>query len=467
MEPDHGPAAVTLDLLRRYDRPGPRYTSYPTAVEFTSEFNEQDYRARLSEVNRQVDEPLSLYVHLPFCEERCHYCGCNVVITRRREVAARYLSYLHREIDLLAAHLPRRRELAQCHWGGGTPTYLTIEQMAQLHRRIRRHFHLPADAEQAIEIDPRVTSQVQLAQLRRMGFNRISIGVQDFNPEVQAAVNRHQTEAETRQLFAWCRALAFGSINLDLIYGLPLQTVERYRRNIETVLDLRPDRLAVYSYAHVPWMKAHQKRINADDLPGPEDKLKLFSLTREMLLAGGYVQIGMDHFALPGDELVAAMGERRLHRNFMGYTVKGASDMVGVGISAIGDVRGSYAQNYRKLSDYYQALDAAEFPIERGYLLHRDDRVRRDVITRLMCNFHVDMATVEQSSGIHFRRYFADELERLAAPDGPVSHGLLEIHSDRIVVVDRGRLFVRNIAMFFDAYRKTQTPQRPMFSSTV
>ena len=467
MDEQHSAEEVTLDLLRRYDRPGPRYTSYPTAVEFTPAFTEQNYRAKLYEADRQADEPLSLYVHLPFCEERCHYCGCNVVITRKREIAARYLTYLHREIDLLAAHLPRRRELAQCHWGGGTPTYLTVEQMGDLYRRIRRHFHLQQDAEVAIEIDPRVTSQVQLTQLSRMGFNRISIGVQDFNPEVQAAVNRHQTESETRRIFGWCRELGFGSINIDMIYGLPLQTAERYRHNIDAVLDLRPDRLAVYSYAHVPWIKAHQKRINVADLPAPEEKLRLFSITRETLLAAGYVQIGMDHFALPGDELVTAMSERRLHRNFMGYTVKAGSDMIGTGISAIGDVRGCYAQNARKLSTYYEALDAAGFPTERGYLLHRDDRIRREVITRLMCNFQVDMAEVERTSGIHFHRYFADELKQLEAPGGPAAHGFLEIHPDRLTVAEQGRLFVRNIAMVFDPYLKSHGPDRPIFSNTV
>ena len=458
---------VTLDLLRRYDRPGPRYTSYPTAVEFTPAFSEQNYRAKLGEADRHADEPISLYVHLPFCEERCHYCGCNVVITRKREVAAKYLTYLFREIDLLAAHLPHRRDLAQCHWGGGTPTYLSVEQMGELHRRIRRHFHVLPDAETAIEIDPRVTSQTQLMQLSRMGFNRISIGVQDFNPEVQAAVNRHQTETETRRLFGWCRELGFGSINVDLIYGLPLQTADRYRHNIDTVLDLRPDRLAVYSYAHVPWIKAHQKRIDAEDLPVPEEKLRLFSITREMLLDAGYAQIGMDHFALPGDEMVTAMREHRLHRNFMGYTVKSGSDMIGTGISAIGDIRGSYAQNARKLSNYYKALDAARFPIRRGYLLHRDDRIRREVITRLMCNFHVDIADVEQASGIHFRRYFADELRQLEAPGGPVAHGFLEIDRERLAVLDPGRLFVRNIAMVFDAYLESKDPEASIFSRTI
>jgi oxygen-independent coproporphyrinogen-3 oxidase len=467
MEDSRSAIDVTLDLLRRYDRPGPRYTSYPTAVEFSDDYTEESYRSKLREADARQDEPLSLYVHLPFCEERCHYCGCNVVITRKREVAESYLSYLHREIDMLAAHLPQRRTLAQYHWGGGTPTYLTLEQMAELQRRVRRHFHIETDAEVAIEVDPRVTTREQLDLLRRLGFNRISVGVQDFTPEVQAAVNRNQTEAETRQLYEQCRELGFPSINFDLIYGLPLQTAERFERNMEVVLALRPDRLAIYSYAHVPWIKAHQKRIDPDDLPAAEEKLRLFSIAREMLLQAGYDQIGMDHFALPGDELVTAMERRRLHRNFMGYTVKGGTDMLGLGISAIGDVDGSYAQNFRKLSSYYEALDAARFPIERGYLLARDDRVRREVITRIMCNFVVSMAEVEERFGIHFTSYFAAELGRLQAPDGPVSHGFLEVHPDRLEVLDRGRLFVRNIAMVFDAYLESKPPGATIFSRTV
>jgi len=404
---------ITLDLLKRYDRPGPRYTSYPTAVEFDESYDEASYRAKLHEADSKEDEPLSLYVHLPFCEERCHYCGCNVVITRKREVAARYLDYLYREIDMLAAHLPHRRKVAQYHWGGGTPTYLEPEQMAELQRRVRRHFQILPDAEVAIEVDPRVTSREQLDLLRRIGFTRISVGVQDFTPEVQAAVNRNQTEQETRRLYEHCRALGFPSVNFDLIYGLPLQTAERFLRNMEIVLDLRPDRLAIYSYAHVPWIKAHQKRIDSEDLPAAEEKLRLFSIAREKLLGAGYAQIGMDHFALPGDELVTAMEQRRLHRNFMGYTVKAGTDMVGLGVSAIGDVQGSYAQNRRKLAGYYQSLDAARFPIERGYLLARDDRIRRDVITRIMCNFVVKTAEVERRFGIHFNNYFAPELRRL------------------------------------------------------
>lgn len=460
-------AEVTLELLRKYDRPGPRYTSYPTAVEFHEGYGETDYRRSLAEADRLADEPLSLYVHLPFCEDRCSFCGCNVVITRKREVAARYLEYLHREIDLLADHLPSRRRLSQYHWGGGTPTYQNVREMEALQRKVLEHFRLDPDAEVAVETDPRVTTHEQVDVLKALGFNRISMGVQDFTPEVQEAINRNQTEAETRRHYDHCRKAGFHSINIDLIYGLPLQTPDAFDRNMDVVLEMRPDRVAVYSYAYVPWIKSNQKKIDTSQLPSAETKLRLFCIARERFLEAGYVQIGMDHFALPDDELALAVRNRRLHRNFMGYTVKMGSDMLGVGVSSIGDVRGAFAQNEKKLSTYYAALDAGKFPIERGYRLDADDVVRRDVISRIMCNFYLDRAEVESRLGIDFAAYFAREIEELSAPDGPVSHGFLEIRPDGLEVVGNGRLFVRNIAMVFDRYLRTKTGDKPVFSRTV
>jgi len=458
---------ITLELLRKYDRPGPRYTSYPTAVEFNTDYDHAVYEAKLAEADARTDEPLSFYVHLPFCEERCSYCGCNVVITKKREVAATYLRYLHREIEMLAERLPRRRRVTQYHWGGGTPTYLSPAQMEALHGVIAERFAIDPHGEAAIEIDPRVTTREQIDLLQRLGFNRLSMGVQDFTPEVQEAVNRRQSEAETRELYDYCRSRGFASINLDLIYGLPLQTPESFARSMETVLDLRPDRLAIYSYAFVPWLKAHQKRIEVQDLPAPEVKLRLFCIARSMLLDAGYVAIGMDHFALPGDELVRALERRRLHRNFMGYTVKMGSDMVGVGSSAIGDVQASFAQNTKKLSAYYKAIDAGRFPIERGYLLSRDDEIRREVITRLMCNFHLDRREIEARFDVDFGDYFADELARLGEPEGPVAHGFLDITPDALDVVGQGRLFVRNVCMIFDRYLKAKKDNKMVFSRTV
>jgi oxygen-independent coproporphyrinogen-3 oxidase len=458
---------VTLELLKRYDRPGPRYTSYPTAVEFHDGFTAADYAERLARADERVAEPLSFYAHLPFCEERCAFCGCHVVITRKREVAAKYLDFLHREIDLLAAALPRRRTISQYHWGGGTPTYLSPAQMTALHRKVTEQFLIAPDAEVAVEVDPRVTTREQVDLFRELGFNRLSMGVQDFTPEVQDAVNRGQTEAQTRELYDYCRRAGFGSINLDLIYGLPLQTPESFARNMDTVLDLRPDRLAVYSYAFIPWIKAHQKGIDRSQLPAPEVKLRLFCIAREMLLQAGYEQIGMDHFALPGDELVQALVQRRLHRNFMGYTVKKGGDMVGVGISAIADVGGCFAQNAKKLSSYYEMLDAGCLPVERGYALDADDQIRREVITRLMCNFFVDRRELERRFGIRFEEYFATELAELTAASGPVEHEFLEVAPDHLEVLERGKLFVRNIAMVFDRYLRSKDPGKPVFSRTV
>ncbi len=459
------PRAVTIDLLRRYDRPGPRYTSYPTAVEFDASFDEAAYRDRLAHAAQETDAPLSLYAHLPFCEARCSFCACSVIITRKRQVAVRYLEYLHREIEMLGKALGDRRRVVQYHWGGGTPTYLAPAQMRALHETVTRHFDIATTAEVAIEIDPRVTTLEQLDLLRELGFNRLSMGVQDFTPEVQRAVNRVQSESETRTLFERAAEIGFQSINLDLIYGLPLQTVESFGESVDMVIALRPDRLAVYSFAYVPWIRAHQKNIDTEDLPSPETKLELFVEARQRFLEAGYVAIGMDHFALPSDDLAQASESGTLHRNFMGYTTRPAPDMVGVGVSAIGDVAGAFAQSTKKLSGYYTALDAGRFPTERGYALDDDDLLRRHVITQLMCNFRLDRTDIEARFGIDFAEYFAVELEELAA--GPAIHGFLEMEDDRLVVTPTGRLFVRNVCMSFDRYLRQKSDEKSVFSQTV
>ncbi len=456
-----------LALLERYDRPGPRYTSYPTAVEFDTSYGESVYRAKLAEADAAADEPLSLYVHLPFCAERCSYCGCNVVITKHHEVADRYLTYLRREVDLLAAALPRRRRVSQYHWGGGTPTYLSVEQMRALHAHVTRSFQLEPDAEAAIEVDPRVTTAEQMAALRAIGFNRVSMGVQDFDADVQAAIHRDQTEEETRGLYEVCRRLGFASINIDLIYGLPLQTAEGFARTIDHVVALAPDRLAIYSYAHMPWLKAHQRRIETSDLPSPRDKLRLFAIARERLLSAGYVAIGMDHFARPDDELALAAERRRLHRNFMGYTVRMGTDMVGLGITSIGEIRGSFAQNAKKMKPYYDAIERGALPVERGYVLSEDDRIRREVILRLLCNFHVDTRAIEAAFGIRFADYFRAEVAELSGPGGAVEHGFVAVRPDSIEVLGDGRLFVRNIGMVFDRHLARHASGTPTFSRTV
>ena len=461
-------ADPTPALLARYDRPGPRYTSYPTAVEFHDRVGEAEYARSLARANAQPADPLSVYVHLPFCEERCAYCGCNVVITRHREVAAQYLDYLEREIDLLAAHLPARRTVSQLHWGGGTPTYYTAEQLERVFARLSRHFDFPADAEIGVEIDPRVTSEGQLDALRRLGFNRLSMGVQDFAPEVQEAVNRIQSYESTNALVDRARVLGYRSINIDLIYGLPFQTVEGFSRTLQQVLTLRPERVAVYSFAFVPWMKAHMKHLAGDSLPGPDLKMALLGLARRAFTGDGYRQIGMDHFAVPEDELARALEHRVLHRNFMGYTVQSARDMVALGVSGIGDIQGTFVQNTKKLNEYYAALDAGRFPIERGYALDRDDEIRRHVITTLMCNGYLDVGDVERRFGIVFAEYFEQELAELTGAGSPQADGLVQVTSEALEVTSLGSFFVRNVCMVFDRYLRARTGgSTPVFSRTV
>ncbi len=460
--------SVSPELLARYDRPGPRYTSYPTAIEFHEGVEHDAYAASLARADAAAGEPLSAYVHLPFCEERCSYCGCNVVITRHRGVADRYLDALDSEIDLLAAHLPHRRTVSQLHWGGGTPTYHSAAQLARVFEGLARHFTFAPRAEIGVEIDPRVTSVEQLATLAGLGFNRLSMGVQDFTPEVQAAVNRIQSYESTRELFDHARTLGFPSINIDLIYGLPYQTVPGFSRTLEQVLTLRPDRVAVYSFAFVPWIRAHMKHLPAASLPDAALKLELLALARAAFVGAGYRQIGMDHFALPEDELARALDDRSLHRNFMGYTVQSARDMVALGVSGIGDVQGTFVQNTKKLPIYYEAVEAGRFPIERGYALDADDKIRRHVITELMCNGHLDIPEVERRFAIGFDRYFADELSELRAPHAAEADGLITISPDAIDVTPTGRMFVRNVCMVFDRYLRARTQgTTPVFSRTV
>lgn len=455
-------------LLARYDRPGPRYTSYPTAVEFHHGVTDAVYASSLARADAESGDPLSVYVHLPFCEERCAYCGCNVVITKHRDVADRYLDYLEREIDLLAVHLPRRRHVSQLHWGGGTPTYYTGAQLERVFSRLTRHFTCLPHAEVGVEIDPRVTSADQLAVLRTLGFNRLSMGVQDFTPEVQIAVNRVQSYEQTCTLVEQARGLGFASINVDLIYGLPYQSARGFGRTLAQVVALRPERVAVYSFAFVPWMKAHMTHIPEGSLPPADLKIALLALAQEAFGQAGYRQIGMDHFALPEDELSRALDTRTLHRNFMGYTVQSARDMVSLGVSAIGDVQGTFVQNTKKLSEYYGALDAGRFPVERGYTLDADDRVRRHVITELMCNGHIDVPAVERRFGVTFADYFAAELAELSGPGSPQADGLVRIGGGSIDVTPLGRLFLRNICMVFDRYLRARTSGvTPVFSRTV
>jgi oxygen-independent coproporphyrinogen-3 oxidase len=454
---------VTRDLLVRYDKPGPRYTSYPTAPEWQEKFTQADYRRALADAATRPLEALSVYVHIPFCHERCIYCGCNVVVTEKEGVADHYLDYLDAEMALAALALKDRRRVMQLHWGGGTPTYLDVAQIERLMTIIRRHFEFPEGAELALEIDPRVTTEEQIFRLRELGFNRVSMGVQDLNPEVQRAITRYQTEEETRNVYGWCREAGFGGINFDLVYGLPFQRPESWENTMRAICEMRPDRLAVYSYAHVPWIRPHQKWIPGEALPLGPEKYELFAAARNKLQAAGYQAIGMDHFALPEDELALALSERRLHRNFMGYSVIPAAEMISFGTSAIGEIGGAYAQNQVKLSKYYEALDAGEFPTARGFALTEDDLIRRWLIRRLMCDFYLDTALLEKKFNIRYAEYFASEEEALAEF---YDEQFIAKDGDNLVVLPLGRVFIRNVAMVFDAYLKK--PEGPrMFSRTV
>ncbi|NTX12447.1 oxygen-independent coproporphyrinogen III oxidase [Myxococcus sp. CA056] len=456
MEPLPGVPRPTPELLSRYDVSGPRYTSYPTAPEWRQDFGPEALEARLrSAGTRDSAEPLSLYVHLPFCHSLCWYCGCNVVISRDTSAADRYLDHLVMELDLVTARLGARRSLSQIHWGGGTPTFLTEPQLERLWTELTRRFVPLPDAEVAIEVHPSVTTPGQLTLLRSLGFNRLSMGLQDFDPRVQEVTNRLQTPERTRALLEHARALGFTGVNFDLIYGLPYQAPEGWARTLETVLEMRPDRLAVYSFAFMPDVLKHQKRMPAEALPTAPVKLELFRSAYAAFVGAGYQAIGMDHFAVPEDELARALSERRLGRNFQGYTVKAASDVVALGSTGISDVGGAYAQNVRPLPAYYERVSRGRLATERGLLLTEDDRKRRAVITQLMCNAWVDLG----EDGV---RDFAPELERLRRFE---EDGLVVRSGTQLELTALGRLFVRNVAMVFDA--RLARAERPRFSRTV
>jgi oxygen-independent coproporphyrinogen-3 oxidase len=457
---------VTPEQVARYDRPGPRYTSYPTAVEFHAGFGAADYAARLARADARADEPLSIYTHIPFCAERCLFCACHVIASPLgTRVTEPYLAHLFREIELVAAALPNRRRVAQYHWGGGTPTYLSVPEIHALLDHFERFFTFEPGAELAIEVDPRVTTAEQLRALRERGFNRISLGVQDLDGEVQGAIGRVQPVEVTTATVREARRLGFQGINIDLIYGLPHQTRESFAATVDSVIALAPDRLAIYSFAFVPWLKGHQRKLPDGTLPGRDQKIGLILEARERLLAAGYRAIGMDHFARPDDELATALDAGRLRRNFMGYTVQDAGDMIGLGVSAIGLVEGAYVQIHKKLSDYYAALDAGRLPVERGYALSADDLLRADVIQSLMCAFAVDRAAVERRHGVDFAAYFREELAQV---QGLAAEGLVEVVPAGIRVTPLGELFVRNVAMCFDRYlAATQQAAKPRFSRTI
>ncbi len=451
-------------LIRRYDVSGPRYTSYPTAVQFTEAFGEAQYRAWAARSNEGGRRPLSLYFHIPFCDTVCFYCACNKIITKNRKRALPYLDHLYREIAMQGELFDRARPVEQLHWGGGTPTFISHEQMRDLMRVTGEHFTLLDDdsGEYSIEVDPREADAATIALLRELGFNRISLGVQDFDPAVQKAVNRIQSEEETLAVLDAARAEGFKSTSIDLIYGLPLQSVASFSTTLERIIDVAPDRLSVFNYAHLPHMFKTQRQIDAEQLPSADEKLKILEHTIQRLTEVGYVYIGMDHFARPEDELAVAQREGSLYRNFQGYSTHADCDLVALGATSISKVGNSYSQNIKDLEEYAACLDQGRLPVFRGVELDADDILRREVITGLICNFHLDMAVVEKHHAIDFSDYFASELQSL---QGMQADGLLKVDGGRIEVLPAGRLLIRNICMVFDRYLRDRSG--PGFSKVI
>lgn len=439
-------------LIERLSTQGPRYTSYPTADRFHDQFTAADLQAQIAlAFPAGQRRPLSLYVHIPFCNTVCYYCGCNKVVTNNKSHAERYLDYLDREIALQAPQFEGRAIVEQLHFGGGTPTFLSDAQLVRLVETLRSRFAFVPDdqGEYAIEIDPRKVSAATVALLAKLGFNRMSLGVQDFDPAVQIAVNRVQSEAETRNVIDAARRHGFRSISIDLIYGLPKQDVASFQTTLDKIIAIRPDRLSIYSYAHLPQHFKTQRQIDETTLPSPSAKLDILSNAIARLTDAGYVYIGMDHFALPDDELAQAQRAGTLHRNFQGYSTRDDIDLLALGVSAISKIGDSYSQNSRDLADYYRVLDSGKLPVMRGYVLNTDDTLRRSLIQHLMCDFRVDLAAITAGSGIPASRYFHAELPSLRMM---ADEGLLRLDSDVVTVLPKGRFFIRNIAMVFDLH---------------
>lgn len=460
-------SGINIEILKKYDKPVPRYTSYPTAPIWGENFTADQYIEHIR-ISNALNNDLSLYFHLPFCNTLCWYCGCNVIITKNPDKIANYIDYLKKEIDLVTKHLSPNRRVVQMHWGGGTPNSMSPAQMKDICGYIYSKFNFVKDAEISMEVDPRDMTLEHILAMREAGFNRISMGVQDLDPAVQKAIHRIQPVDMTAQVIKWARANGFESANVDLIYGLPLQTLETFGHTIDEVIKLNPDRIALFNYAHVPWLKKHQKLIKIEQLPSKELKLDIFKLAVEKFTKAGYVFIGMDHFAKPDDELSIAQQNKTLYRNFQGYTTKAGTEMLGMGITSIGNIGDAYIQNYREydLDKYYASLDAGVLPVHKGYVVNDDDKLRKEVITRIMCDFELTKADIEKRFNIKFDEYFATELTMFG---DFIEDGFVTLQPDKIIVHEPGRLFIRNIASVFDIYlRKPATEQnKPTFSRSV
>jgi oxygen-independent coproporphyrinogen III oxidase len=449
----------SAELLLRHSKAGPRYTSYPTVPVWKEDFADADYEAGL----RSARLPASVYVHIPFCKEQCTFCGCNMVVSGRREPGTRYLAALEQQINALP--LPAEKvDVVRIHLGGGTPTWLSVAELEQLYAMLYRRFRPVDGAEISVEADPEVTTDAQVEAMAALGVNRLSMGVQSFDPVVLAAVNRPQEAQRVFEITERSRALGMHSMNLDLIYGLPHQTPERFGETLRRTLEMRPDRLAVFGYAHVPWLKPHQNKLDPAAIPTPLQRVELFLLAHEMLTERGYLPIGLDHFALPDDELSVAWRERRLHRNFMGYTTMRDVPVIGLGMSAISELPDQYMQQTVRLSRWWNAVEKGESVVEKGCHVTAEDRLRRDVINGLMCNLEVRFSVIEERWGVNFKDHFADAL---AALEGMQEEGLVEVSDEAVTVTSSGRLLVRNVAMPFDAHLKRRSGDGPRFSQTV
>ncbi len=454
---------ITKDVVVKFDTPGPRYTSYPTAPVWSDRVNEAVYIQKLSAFGAS-NKTLSLYIHIPFCESLCTYCGCNVVIRKKDErFGDEYLDHLEREMRLVAGYLGTRKDVRQLHWGGGTPTFLSEAQIERLYTTTRKYFDIDPNGEIAIEIDPRTIDRSKVQKLRALGFNRVSMGVQDFSEEVQKEVNRYQPYRIVAEFNSWCRELKFASVNFDLIYGLPRQTQASFQDTVLKTIALRPGRIALYSFAYVPWLKKHQQKINVALLPSNDTKLDIFLRARDALMKAGYKAIAMDHFALQGDELARAFEAGTLYRNFMGYTVKPADEYIGLGVTSIGFLENTYVQNHKALPAYYQALNDGHLPVERGMVLSKDDMIRQWTINSLMCRFAVDKRAFARNFGVDFDQYFHEEQEHLR---WCADNDLIVQDSGRIEVLELGKVFIRNVCMGFDYYLR-QKGAHQKFSKTV
>ncbi len=452
---------IDFDAFVKYSRPGPRYTSYPTALEFSEEFGYEGYISRLK--NADPTRPLSLYFHLPFCRSACYFCGCNVIYTAKTEKMERYIDYLLRELDILERHLDTSREVVQMHFGGGTPTYFSAEQLERIIVAVREKFpNFAPDAEISCEIDPRFFNADQMAVFKKYGYNRISFGVQDFDEKVQKEIHRIQPFEVTKAAVDLARANGINSVNMDLIYGLPYQTLESFSRTLELALKINPDRFAVFNYAHVPWIKKSMRKFDETTLPSPKIKLEILRHTMEFLTANGYKMIGMDHYAKPGDELFHALENGTLHRNFQGYTTKGGADLIGIGLTSIGEGTDYYAQNFKEMEGYEAAIDAGKLPNCKGVLLSEEDKLRKHVIMSLMANFALDIKETERKFDIDFFKHFKFELEELSNLSEFVS-----VTPEKISVNETGTLLIRNIAMCFDEYMAKFKGVKNSFSKTV